>query len=146
MAFVSTFTTGFRNGSVSSSVCSQAPRVVKSTIVMQNDTKPKRMPESEVLKGSMNVNESGSGTFGFTLFSEQWNGRMAMLGLVAATVNELRTGQGMLGQLGLNQSQGWVLLFVMTGFSLFASLGYVTVKKASQLDAKVGKDNSGENF
>ena len=38
---------------------------------------------------------------GFTRFSELWNGRLAMIGFVAAMLVELMTGQGILGQLGI---------------------------------------------
>jgi len=39
--------------------------------------------------------------FGFTRFAELWNGRLAMLGFVAAVIGELVTGQGLLSQMGL---------------------------------------------
>lgn len=39
--------------------------------------------------------------FGFTRFSELWNGRLAMIGFVAAMVVEYFTGKGILGQLGI---------------------------------------------
>ncbi|NEO30497.1 MAG: high light inducible protein [Symploca sp. SIO3C6] len=39
--------------------------------------------------------------FGFTNFSEIWNGRLAMLGFVIGVATELLTGQGILQQLGL---------------------------------------------
>ncbi|NEO30498.1 MAG: high light inducible protein [Symploca sp. SIO3C6] len=39
--------------------------------------------------------------FGFTSFSEIWNGRLAMLGFVIGLATELLTGQGILQQLGL---------------------------------------------
>ncbi len=39
--------------------------------------------------------------FGFTPFSENLNGRLAMIGFVAAVVTELVTGQGVLQFLGL---------------------------------------------
>ncbi|MGC1307647.1 MAG: chlorophyll a/b-binding protein [Phormidesmis sp.] len=38
---------------------------------------------------------------GFTEFAETWNGRLAMIGFVAALINELVTGKGVLAQLGL---------------------------------------------
>ena len=38
---------------------------------------------------------------GFTRFAELWNGRLAMIGFVAAIVVESITGQGILGQLGI---------------------------------------------
>ena len=38
---------------------------------------------------------------GFTRFAEIWNGRLAMIGFLAAVLVELATGQGILAQLGL---------------------------------------------
>ena len=38
---------------------------------------------------------------GFTRFAEIWNGRLAMIGFLAAVLIELATGQGILAQLGL---------------------------------------------
>ena len=38
---------------------------------------------------------------GFTRFAELWNGRLAMIGFVAAIAVEAVTGQGILGQLGI---------------------------------------------
>jgi hypothetical protein len=38
---------------------------------------------------------------GFTRFAEIWNGRLAMIGFVAAILVELATGKGILGQLGI---------------------------------------------
>lgn len=38
---------------------------------------------------------------GFTEFAETWNGRLAMIGFVAAMVTELVSGKGILAQLGL---------------------------------------------
>lgn len=39
--------------------------------------------------------------FGFSKFAENWNGRLAMLGIVIGIATELLTGQGILSQLGL---------------------------------------------
>ena len=39
--------------------------------------------------------------FGFTKFAENWNGRLAMLGIIIGIATELLTGQGILSQLGL---------------------------------------------
>ncbi len=39
--------------------------------------------------------------FGFSQFAENWNGRLAMLGIVIGIATELLTGQGILSQLGL---------------------------------------------
>lgn len=38
---------------------------------------------------------------GFTRFAELWNGRLAMIGFLAAILVEMATGQGILGQLGI---------------------------------------------
>lgn len=42
-----------------------------------------------------------SAKIGFTEFAETWNGRLAMIGFVAALITELVTGKGVLAQLGL---------------------------------------------
>lgn len=39
--------------------------------------------------------------FGFVLFAETWNGRLAMLGFVIGLATELLTGQSILAQLEL---------------------------------------------
>ena len=38
---------------------------------------------------------------GFTEYAETWNGRLAMIGFVAAIINELISGKGLLAQIGL---------------------------------------------
>ena len=38
---------------------------------------------------------------GFTEFAETWNGRLAMIGFVAAMATEYFSGKGILAQLGL---------------------------------------------
>ena len=45
--------------------------------------------------------ENPENKLGFTRFSELWNGRLAMIGFVAAIAVEYFTGQGILGQLGI---------------------------------------------
>ncbi|MFB2877117.1 chlorophyll a/b-binding protein [Floridanema aerugineum] len=39
--------------------------------------------------------------FGFTPQAENWNGRLAMIGFIAAVITELVSGQGVLHFLGL---------------------------------------------
>ena len=39
--------------------------------------------------------------FGFSAFAEQWNGRLAMMGIVIGLGTDLLTGQGILSQVGL---------------------------------------------
>ena len=38
--------------------------------------------------------------FGFVGFAENWNGRLAMLGIVIGLITELFTGQSFLNQIG----------------------------------------------
>ncbi len=45
--------------------------------------------------------ENQDNKFGLTQFAENWNGRLAMLGIVIGIATELLTGQGILSQLGL---------------------------------------------
>jgi hypothetical protein len=40
--------------------------------------------------------------FGFSIFSETWNGRLAMLGFVIGLATEFITGHGILSQIGLS--------------------------------------------
>lgn len=47
------------------------------------------------------IMENKKEKFGFTAFAENWNGRLAMLGLTIGLLTELMTGQGILSQLGL---------------------------------------------
>jgi hypothetical protein len=78
---------------------------------------------------STNVNPTGQGVFGFSNFAELWNGRMAMIGLVAALANEVATGKGILGQVGINTSGGDILVALfLAGFSAAAVIGYYAVK------------------
>ncbi len=39
--------------------------------------------------------------FGFNDIAENWNGRLAMLGIVIGLLTELITGKGILAQLGI---------------------------------------------
>ena len=45
--------------------------------------------------------ENSENKFGFTKFAEDWNGRLAMIGFIAALATEYFTGQSILSQLGL---------------------------------------------
>ncbi|PZO60272.1 MAG: high light inducible protein [Phormidesmis priestleyi] len=47
------------------------------------------------------MSETPGGKIGFTEFAETWNGRLAMIGFVAAMVTEFVSGKGILEQLGL---------------------------------------------
>jgi hypothetical protein len=49
----------------------------------------------------MQTNDGKNGKFGFTASAENLNGRMAMIGFIAAVVTELVTGQGVLHFLGI---------------------------------------------
>lgn len=77
----------------------------------------------------LNVNPSGEGVFGFSNFAEIWNGRMAMLGFLAALASEIVTGKGILGQIGINTTGGGILVALfLTGFTIATTLGYYAVK------------------
>ncbi len=47
------------------------------------------------------MEEQKTQKFGFNLFSETWNGRLAMLGFTVGVLTEFLTGKGILAQLGL---------------------------------------------
>ena len=47
------------------------------------------------------MSDTTQSRFGFVLFAETWNGRLAMLGFVIGLGTELLTGQGILSQIGL---------------------------------------------
>lgn len=49
----------------------------------------------------MESKESNVPSFGFSAGAENWNGRLAMIGFVAALATELITGQGVLHFWGL---------------------------------------------
>ncbi|MFN7717224.1 MAG: high light inducible protein, partial [Pseudanabaenaceae cyanobacterium] len=42
--------------------------------------------------------ETNEPKFGFNIFAETWNGRLAMLGFVIGIATELLTGRGILSQ------------------------------------------------
>jgi Chlorophyll A-B binding protein len=87
------------------------------------------MTTNKIDLGNLNVNPSGGGIFGFGNFAEIWNGRMAMLGLVAALVGEVLTGKGILGQIGITSPGGGILVALfLTGFTVATTIGYYAVK------------------
>jgi Chlorophyll A-B binding protein len=49
----------------------------------------------------METNDRNTFSFGFSDGAENWNGRLAMIGFVAALATELITGQGVLHFWGL---------------------------------------------
>ncbi|MFM7886975.1 MAG: chlorophyll A-B binding protein [Pseudanabaena sp.] len=76
----------------------------------------------------INVNPTGAGTFGFSNFAETWNGRLAMIGLVAGFTNEVITGKGILAQVGITGGISVLFALFFTGFTVATLLGYYTVK------------------
>ena len=46
-------------------------------------------------------NQLPESKLGFTRFAELWNGRLAMIGFLAAVAVEFATGKGILEQLGI---------------------------------------------
>ena len=76
----------------------------------------------------INVNPTGAGTFGFSNFAETWNGRLAMIGLVAGFVNEVLTGKGILAQVGITGGVSVLFTLFFTGFTVATLLGYYAVK------------------
>ncbi|AFY73996.1 Chlorophyll A-B binding protein [Synechococcus sp. PCC 7502] len=87
------------------------------------------MTTNKINFANTNVNPTGQGVFGFSNFAELWNGRMAMIGFVAALAGEVTTGKGILGQIGINTSGGDVLVALfLAGFTAAAIIGYYAVK------------------
>jgi len=87
------------------------------------------MTTNKINLAETNVNPTGQGVFGFSNFAEDWNGRMAMIGFVAALVNEVLTGKGILGQVGIKTSGGDILVALfLVGFTAAAIIGYYAVK------------------
>ncbi len=69
---------------------------VASVVILRNVF---NQTQSKVIK--TNIMENQDNKFGFTQFAENWNGRLAMLGLAIGIATELMTGHGILSQLGL---------------------------------------------
>ncbi len=87
------------------------------------------MVTNKINLAETNVNPTGQGVFGFSNFAEIWNGRMAMIGFVAALVGEVLTGKGILGQVGITTSGGDILVALfLAGFTAAAVIGYYAVK------------------
>jgi hypothetical protein len=87
------------------------------------------MVTNKINLAETNVNPTGQGVFGFSNFAEDWNGRMAMIGFVAALAGEVLTGKGILGQIGIKTSGGDVLVALfLVGFTAAAIIGYYAVK------------------
>jgi hypothetical protein len=79
-----------------------------------------------------NVNPTGAGVFGFSNFAETWNGRMAMIGLVAGFTNEVLTGKGILAQVGITGGISVLFALFFTGFTVATLLGYYAVKATKE--------------
>ena len=45
--------------------------------------------------------DSMDSRWGFTIYAETWNGRLAMMGFMIGLGTELLTGQGILDQIGM---------------------------------------------
>ena len=90
----------------------------------------------------INVNPEGKGTFGFSNFAEIWNGRMAMLGFVAALISEVSTGKGILGQIGISREGGILVALFLIGFSIAATIGYYTIKFSTIQDTNQTESSS----
>ena len=82
----------------------------------------------------LNVNPTGAGVFGFSNFAETWNGRMAMIGLVAGFANEVLTGKGILAQVGITGGISVLFTLFFTGFTVATLLGYYAVKATRDSD------------
>ncbi len=82
----------------------------------------------------LNVNPTGAGVFGFSNFAETWNGRMAMIGLVAGFTNEVLTGKGILAQVGITGGISVLFALFFTGFTVATLLGYYAVKATRDVE------------
>ncbi len=89
---------------------------------------PKNSPKNSAKSFNLNVNPTGAGIFGFGNFAETWNGRMAMIGLVAGFTNEVLTGKGILAQVGITGGISVLFALFFTGFTVATLLGYYAIK------------------
>ncbi|MDX2257133.1 MAG: chlorophyll A-B binding protein [Pseudanabaenaceae cyanobacterium bins.39] len=85
-------------------------------------------------KINLNVNPTGAGVFGFSNFAETWNGRMAMIGIVAGFANEVITGKGILAQVGITGGISVLFALFFTGFTIATLLGYYAVKATKAVE------------
>ncbi len=99
--------------------------VVTTTNVSSNDNDTSKTVKKTV---GLNVNPTGAGVFGFSNFAETWNGRMAMIGLVAGFANEVLTGKGILAQVGITGGISVLFTLFFAGFTIATLLGYYAVK------------------
>lgn len=73
---------------------------VASVVILRNAVNQSQSNlQLKVTKNKLMENQNKK--FGFTQFAENWNGRLAMLGLAIGLATELMTGNGILSQLGL---------------------------------------------
>jgi hypothetical protein len=108
--------------------CGRFTKVYKTGTLGAVQSLGKTMIANKIDFNKINVNPEGKGTFGFTNFAEIWNGRLAMIGFVAALVNEVITGKGILGQVGISREGGILVALFLVGFSIAATIGYYTIK------------------
>lgn len=99
--------------------------VVTPTNISSNDKDTSTTVNKTV---GLNVNPTGAGVFGFSNFAETWNGRMAMIGLVAGFANEVVTGKGILAQVGITGGISVLFTLFFAGFTVATLLGYYAVK------------------
>lgn len=99
--------------------------VTTPTKISENDNNISKTVNKKV---GLNVNPTGAGLFGFGNFAETWNGRMAMIGLVAGFANEVLTGKGILAQVGITGGISVLFALFFTGFTVATLLGYYAIK------------------
>mmetsp|Transcript_26430 Transcript_26430/g.45515 ORF Transcript_26430/g.45515 Transcript_26430/m.45515 type:complete len:115 (+) Transcript_26430:188-532(+) len=86
------------------------------------------------LNKKINVNPAGLGTFGFSSFAELWNGRLAMLGFIAAIGTEALTGKGIFQQIGLDTPLDEILILIaLLGLTIATTVGYYAINAADKI-------------
>ena len=96
--------------------------------MVSTPTKPQPEEPKSTKSFNLNVNPTGAGIFGFGNFAETWNGRMAMIGLVAGFTNEVLTGKGILAQVGITGGISVLFALFFTGFTAATLIGYYAIK------------------